>query len=99
MKRCKAANTQIINFNETTQTKLDAPPPPPPAPERRPDTKTTVISDANTLKPECTPSDENGLTLKMGTTSENIGFNIGNQKQQKNKKGGYSKQQFVDELE
>jgi hypothetical protein len=56
------------------------------------------ISDVDELPPQRTSADETGLTLDTGVSPGNIDFNIGNQKQKKNKRGGYSKQQF-DEFE
>jgi len=52
------------------------------------------IMDADELPPQRTSAGETGLTLGAGVSPGNIDINIGNPKQQKSKRGGYSKQQF-----
>jgi hypothetical protein len=56
------------------------------------------MSDVDEPATQRTSAGETGLTLDAGANPGNLNINIGNQKQQKNKKGGYSKQQF-DEFE
>jgi len=56
------------------------------------------INDEVEFPSHRTSADEHGLTLGSGVSPGNIGLNIGNQKQQKNKRGGYSQQKF-DEFE
>ncbi len=61
-------------------------------------TKVDDISDVAEISSQRTSTGEAGLTLDTDLHPENIGINIGKQKQQKNRRGGYSKQQF-DEFE
>lgn len=91
-------NIQHTNGIEKPQPKLNTPPPPP-SPQPQIDIKPVEIPDANAVEPQRIPSDEIGLSLNAGVVPERVGFNIGNQKQQKNKKGGFTTQQFADELE
>ncbi len=63
------------------------------------DTNVNDINDVDDLATQPPNSDEMDLTLNTDMNPGKLGFNIGNQKQSKNKRGGYSKQQFENEFE
>lgn len=63
------------------------------------DTNLTDVDEVNELPNQTRNSIETGLQLNTDINRGNLGFNIGNQKQMKNKRGGYSKQQFENEFE
>jgi hypothetical protein len=96
IKRRNARRTQFhvdTSHNKENSTPINAQPP------AEIDTKANDISDVDEIAIQPIESDDMGLTLNTDMNPGNIGLNIGNQKQQKNKRGGYSKQQFENEFE
>lgn len=106
IKRRSASRTHPqINSNKIQQNRVSdvvkpsiQPTPPVVKPPIKPTPPVNNISDVNDIPSQRTSASEPGLTLDTSGYPGNIDFNIGKQKQQKNKRGGYTKQQF-DEFE
>ena len=95
----KRRNTTAAQFQVDKRPKKNTRPPVDAQSPIKTEAQVSNINDVDELPTQRMKLDETGLALNIGAGPGNMGLNIGSQKQQKNTRGGYSKQQFGDEFE